>query len=438
MIKSRFKAFAADRKGGVIIYVALALPVLVGGMGLGAETGYRYHNQRLLQHAADVSAHTGAVRLYKGDAKAQIDTAATFVAVSSEFDNGVGSIAVNIPPTTGAFTADPSAVEVILTETRPRLFSAIFSNEPVVIAARAVAAANGSAEPACILALSPTASAAVTVTGSTNINLMGCAVASNSTAANSFNMQGNGANITADCVQTSGGSVTRAGLTLTECDQIRNNQPPVDDPYFFVIEPDTSVIPCQTAYNGNNPQVGQNNRTTSVPESPSHARTWTHPDGTALSVMRFCSGLRVRGTVNFAPGVYIIENGDLFLNSNAIITGTDVTFYFRNGGRANINGSVQVNLAAPDTGPYAGILFFGSRSNPVAHDISGNSSSTLTGAVYMPASQVTFTGNSTSANGCTQVIANTIVLTGSSGLASECVNTGTEQILLGDLIAVVE
>lgn len=434
MIKARLDEFLADRKGGVIIYVALALPVLVGGMGLGAESGYRYHNQRLLQHAADFAAHTGAVRKYKGDEKAEIDAAAMHVAVNSEFDASLGTITVNIPPASGAFTGNPTAVEVILAETRPRLFSAIFSEEPVLIGARAVAAVTSLGQPACILALSGTAPAAAKITGSTSVNLAGCSIASNSTAANSFDMQGLGGSLSADCVQTSGGSETTGNLTLTECDAVLEYAPPVADPYIWVMEPDTSVIPCRTGP-GANGKVGNPNQTNTVGTT----HTWNHPTG-PVPVTRFCSGLDAKGIVTFEPGLYIIEGGNFTAGGGTApaLIGDGVTFYFTNGGAARINGGAQLNLSAPDSGPFSGILFFGGRSDPEDHIIQGNSTSVLTGAVYMPASEVTFTGNSTSGGGCTQVIANTVVMTGNSDLAVECEDDGTKEILIGQLISVVE
>ena len=439
MIKSRFNAFLADHKGGVIIYVALAMPVLVGGMGLGAESGYRYHNQRLLQHAADFAAHAGAVRKYKGDEKADIDTAATHVAVSSDYDDSVGTITVNIPPASGAFTGDPSAVEVILTETRPRLFSAIFSKEPVLIGARAVAAANGPAQPACILALSETAPAAVEVTGSTSVNLVGCSVASNSTATNSFNMKGMGGSLTADCVQSSGGSNTTTNLTLTECDQVLNNAPPVADPYYWVQEPPDTIDPCPNT-NGKGKGSGRGNKDFDYVASVD----WNHPSGEVVKVMRFCNGLKAQGDITFEPGIYIIDSGDFTANATAKLTskelaGTEgVTFFLTNGAEVKFNGTATLDLQAPESGPTSGILFFGDRSDSVDHKILGNAGSELTGAIYMPAAHVQFTGNSKTASGCTQVIANTITLTGNSALAIDCDDDGTEEIFLGNLIAVVE
>lgn len=443
MIKTRLKAFLADRKGGVVIYVAVAMPVLVGGMGLGAETGYRYYNQRLLQHAADVAAHAGAVRMYKEKSDANVETAALNVATESGFMPDIGIVPVShVPPTSGAYAGDPSAVEVILTETRPRLFSAIFSEEPVIIGARAVAAANGQSYSGCILALSSTADGAVTVTGSTSVNLTGCSVASNSSSPTSFNMSGNGSSITTDCVSVTGDATTTANLTLTECEAVSTYAPAVQDPYYWVMEPDMSQITCE-----NTKSVGHPTQP-SPPVTPSH--TWEHPSGTEIPVMCFEGGLDVKGDVDFEPGLYIIKGGPLTAGGSTDpllrSIGEDgnppgaVTFYFTDGGYAKLNGTADLQLSAPTSGPYSGILFFGSRSEVgVEHIINGGAETELQGAIYTPASHVQFSGNSAAGSGgCTQVIANTITLTGNSDVSSECENAGTEEILVGHLISVVE
>ena len=49
------------------VTAAVAMPVIVGGFGLGAEVGYWYFNQRKVQNAADMAAYAGAVALRAGN-----------------------------------------------------------------------------------------------------------------------------------------------------------------------------------------------------------------------------------------------------------------------------------------------------------------------------------------------------------------------------------
>jgi hypothetical protein len=62
----------------------------------------------------------------------------------------------------------------------------------------------------------------------------------------------------------------------------------------------------------------------------------------------------------------------------------------------------------------------------------------LQGAVYMPQSNIQFTGNSATSNGCTQVIGLTVTFSGNSGLQSNCTGSGTRTIETNETVAIVE
>src|SRR5205085_11147650 len=103
--------------------------------------------------------------------------------------NGVG-VAVNQPPKFGPHAATPRAVEVVITQSRPRLFSALWSSQPLTISARAVAKGNGGK--GCVLALDPSASGAATVQGTAQVTLNGCSLLDNSAHASSLTVGGSG------------------------------------------------------------------------------------------------------------------------------------------------------------------------------------------------------------------------------------------------------
>ncbi|ACP22268.1 hypothetical protein NGR_b08120 (plasmid) [Sinorhizobium fredii NGR234] len=125
------RGWLKDESGTVAVIAAVTLPVLVGAMGLGAETGYWYLKDRKLQHAADVSAHAAAVRYRAGDQKPALETTAKRIAMASGYSPGSLSVS------TGAGAGGSHKVTVELSETHPRLFSSIFSSEPVTMSARA-------------------------------------------------------------------------------------------------------------------------------------------------------------------------------------------------------------------------------------------------------------------------------------------------------------
>lgn len=420
-------AFCRDSRGSVAIMSALLMPVLVLGMGLGAETGYQYMTQRKLQHAADMAAHAGGVRLRAGDAKPALDAAALHVATQAGFAVSEGSFTLNTPPLSGPAAGNADSVEVVLTKTQVRYFSAIIGAEPVLMRARAVANVTATGSAACVLALSPTSARAITVSGSTDVSLEGCGVASNSNASDAFWMANSSARLTVDCVHAVGGAVSSANLRLLDCPAVQEQQPVVRDPYADLAEPSTN-IPCESI----------SNKTTVF--QPSFA----HPSG--VPAMRICGGLDIKKQVTFMPGLYIIDGGDLSLNANGEAASADVgmevagaTFFLTGNSRLKLTGNGGLDMQAPTSGPFNGILVFGSRSQSgLTHEIRGNSGSTAQGALYMPTSAISFSGNSTTTNGCTQVIGLTVEFTGNSTLRSTCATFDARRIETNVVVRIVE
>ena len=75
MVKRRLQRLLANNSGAAAVIMALTLPVVVGGMGLGTEVGYWYFNQRKVQHSADMAAYAGAVELRSGKELSSIEAA---------------------------------------------------------------------------------------------------------------------------------------------------------------------------------------------------------------------------------------------------------------------------------------------------------------------------------------------------------------------------
>ncbi len=412
------RALTKDERGAVAVIAAIVFPVVIGAMGLGTETGYWFLEQRKLQHAADVAVYAAAVRYRAGDAQAGVETAALRTASGTGYQSDIGTISVD--PLSGS-TAMSGKIAVELTETHARLFSSIFSSEPLMLAARAVAELKGGSK-ACVLALSSSASGAVTVTGSTDVELSECSVASNSNASDAFLMKNGSALMSTDCIYTVGGAITTSGLTLTGCSQPATSAPPVPDPFAGVTEPDDMQIdqlPCRSL-----------SHISALPYSFD-----TLPSGE--KALRFCGGLDIKGSITLAPGLYIIDGGELKVTAGASLTGSGVTFLLTNSARANLTGNSDITLSAPTSGPYAGLLLFGSRHGTgVGHVVTGNTEWSLQGTVYTPTGAIDFTGNSTVSGGCLQIVADRVTFTGNSTMET-CADE-TNEIVIGQSIAIVE
>ncbi len=136
-----------------------------------------------------------------------------------------------------------------------------------------------------------------------------------------------------------------------------------------------------------------------------------------LSPGVYCGGLDASGStmISLEPGIYVIKDGPLELTSNASLVGMNVGFYLT-GEDATIrfDGSSNVSLTAPKTGPMAGILFFEDRgmSKGRSFEISSKDARKLVGTIYLPNGNLHIKGKGKVAEDSewTAIIANEILV----------------------------
>lgn len=388
---------------------ALSMPVVMGGAGLVAETSYDYFQKNHLQAAADAAAYAAALENRAGSETSAIDAAAISQATSNGWSATAGTITVNTPPVSGN-NQTPSAVEVLLTQTTPRFFSAIFITRPITIGARAVALAQ-TAGKACILALDKTAGDAVQVQGNSTLNLTGCDVMSNSVASNGVDVWGS-AKLSANCVESAGGITNKSGLTLSGCPSGITQAPRVADPF--------AALPT--------PSQGQNR---SIPNNQKGTTT--------LNPGYYSGGMSLSGTVVLNPGTYYVSGGNFSVNANANVSGSGVTIYLAAGSQVSMNGNATVKMSAPTSGTYSGVLFFGDRSaTGGSNTFNGDATSSLTGDIYFPTQQVSYLGNFSGSGGCTQIVADQVQWSGNATVAVDCSSYGMNAISARQVVTLVE
>lgn len=397
------RRFQCDQSGSYVIISAILMPVLVGTVGLGTEGGLWLYKHQAMQGAADSGALSAAmVSDSSMTVNAQAVTASYgFVAGS----NGV-TVTVNKPPQSGSHTLTAGAVEVIVQQPQSRLFSAIWNSQPVPITARAVAI--GTPGVGCLLALDPTASGSITLSGTAQINLNGCNVYDNSNSATSLSVGSNAA-LSAYFVSTVGGISGQSSVTATQ--GIATGQAPEPDPYA------STSFPSFSGCTRNNYQLNGGTET--------------------LNPGVYCNGmdLHAGSNVTLNPGIYYIDRGGLNMNGGATLTGTGVTIVFTSStgsgwATASINGGATVNLTPPTSGPTAGIVMFGDRNMTLNTSFSliGGASQILGGAVYLPKALVNYSGGANAASGCTQLIGNKFSFGGNAKLSINCSGYGTKAL----------
>jgi Flp pilus assembly protein TadG len=396
--------FAAERSGATAVVYALSMPAVLGFAGLGVEGGLWYVEKQKLQVAADAAAISAAYERAAGRTSTM-----QAAALQDAGKNGFSLVnvtpanfAVNYPPAAGTYAGDPSAVEVKLSRSQPALLSALFGLQTINVSAHAVAMVKLTGE-ACVLALDPAASVGVLSQGSTVDSLDGCVIAANSTSDTAVSVSGNAA-VTAYSIWTAGGVSQDGSSTLSLTEPARMRMWAVQDPYA-----DETIPSPLGACKANNLSLKNTTQT--------------------LQPGVYCNGLDIgaKAQITLAPGIYYIDRGDLTVNAQATLTGTNVTIVLTSSGTASqigtvtINGGAVVDLTAPpdeDSGHRGMIFFQDRRASPAGTvKLAGGATMRLAGAAYFPAQAIQFSGNdSSSSPTCTQIIGRTVTFIGHSAV----------------------
>ncbi len=407
--------FRGDRRGGAIVTVGIALPVLFGVTALAVDLGIWYKSRRGYQTAADAAAISAAWQRLKGQ------TGLTTIAQADAARNGVtvgGSVtmAVNNPPLSGAYAGQPEAIEVILTVPEKTMLASLVYTGTVDNVVRAVGMIEVTGQ-ACVLALNSTVAGALTVWGNTTVQALNCVLGSNSNASNSINIGGSSV-LTADSLWSAGG-ISDSGTTTLSSPPVTNAWA-LDDPYSGL-----SIGTMGSCL---------------VSNPPNYNSTLTLQPG------RYCGALKFGSQANITlqPGTYYVDQGDISVAGGAKIrcncTGTDgVTFVLTSSGASSaigtvtINGGADIQLNAPTAtnAPFKGVLFYQDQNAPAnTGKFNGGATMILNGAIYFKKAQVQYNGDhSATAKSCTQIIADTITFTGNSKIVNNgCKDAGIEPI----------
>jgi Putative Flp pilus-assembly TadE/G-like len=377
-----------------MVTMLVSMAALVAFLGLGIDVGYEEYVKTRMQTAADAAAVGGSQEL-RVNGSAGVVAAAKADSASNGFTDGTNgvTVTVNNPPATGYSTSDSTAVEVLISQSVPTFFLAAIGLTSGTVQARAVARlGNGTT---CFYALDPAASQALNIVGgiTTTFN---CGIMVNSSSNSALNVSG-GSHLTAPFIGVVGKATLGGGSSWS---------PVPTTGVTAAIDPLANLAKPASAGNCDytNKAVGNGNPAT-------------------LSPGIYCGGIDISGGshVVFSAGTYIIRGGGVTISNGAVITGSGVTVFNTAAtgypyGAITLNGGTTVTLAAPTTGPLAGILFFQDSSvgAAVGSTFSNGTSATLNGTLYFPTTPLTFSGGSTS--NYTIIIAKTVGFSGGATL----------------------
>ena len=402
-VRSRIKSLIRCQRGNTVIIVAAVMPMMIGAGAVGIDVAQWALVKRHLQRAADTGALAGA------NAVMQKHSAQPAVERSLVHNNqiAIASTVVENAPTAGGFIGNTAAVRVIVTA-RPQLpFVSFFLNNTTMTAeATAMAMPNPTY---CLVTLEDGPQVGFDFSGSAGV-VADCGLMTNSRRKPSaVTFGGSSASVRAPVVGAVGSLASAANWGTGT--QLVPNLAKLPDPYAYAPEASTFITtPCNTAVN----VEGNGNSQNTQAVSPG-----------CYTSMRFAS------RASLSPGVYVVNGGTLEFTSNAVVAGTGVTFVLTGGSAASIanvivSGGATLNLSAPTTGSLRDILIYQDRRakhTGSTNNMTGNSASTLTGGIYLPGSNLNFTGNSSATGVCLRIVTLTMSFTGNSAANISCAGT---------------
>jgi hypothetical protein len=373
---------------------ALAMAVLLGLVAFATDIGLFLIAKRQMQTAADSAAMAGAAEINYGD----VTTAAQADSAQNGFTDGSNgvTVAVHIPPSSGPHAGGSKAgyVEVIVSQSQPTIFMKILNRGAMVVSARAVATVVPSSN--CIYTLGKSGTD-IDQTGSGSFAVSNCSILDDSsdptaalkrTGSGSISAQAIG--IVGNYSQTGSGSISPTPTT---------GMTAVSDP-LSLTAPSYVASSCNAAFS----HSGSSSVTIPGPSTPGGTICY---DG----ISNVGSG-----TITFPAGTYVI-NGNFSNAGSAGLSGTGVTFYLPPGSNSfSVSGSGTINLSAPTTGMYSGILFYQAPGDIKTMSINGSSSGTFNGIFYAPTAELDLTG-STGATFNTDLVVGSLKITGSVNMS---------------------
>jgi hypothetical protein len=319
------------------------------------------------------------------------------------YQSGIGSVPAAAPGTASA----SYWVTFRVAKTVPQMFSAILGNAAGVVVSSSTGAILGATD--CIYALNPSASGSISVGGSASLT-SSCGIFDNSSSASAITQSGAGT-ISApeyDVVGNVSGTLSGPAVPNTGVSHIT-------DPLAYLAAPASAPYVCAHT----NYSVANNTNPTLFPGV-------------------YCGGIQgvAHNIFTFSPGTYILVGGGLSTGANSELDGNGVTFYNTFDAThpyagISIWANSVVNLKAPNTGSYTGILFFEDRaatigsgtpaltSAQLTDDYGGGGSAVYQGVIYAKNAAVTMHGNSSVSAKYTLLIADTINLIGNSGINND-------------------
>jgi Flp pilus assembly protein TadG len=355
----RLGRFCGDDSGSVAIITGILMTFLLIAIGVAVDFGRGVHTNHSMQDAVDAAALAAAGMDGKATQSDQKAFATAFFA-----ENYTKKFTGTVTP---LVSFGDETVTVVAATDMPTTFMQVAKTDKVAVSVTATAW-RGPRDPICVLSLDPSGRASFNIHGTAELKLENCAGQANSNHSAALNQAGN-SSATADSFCSHGGY---GGNNFYDKKPYKNCSR-VKDPFKDLEVPTT--YGCD--------------HTNAVYKK----KTFVLTPGT------YCGGIEIgaHADVTFSQGLYIIKDGEFRFTAHSVAKGFDVTFYLiGNNAKLRILSGSDVDLVAPASGDYAGILFAQDpASNPGATNlIAGGADIKLVGAIYFPTQILSVTSTS--------------------------------------------
>jgi Flp pilus assembly protein TadG len=409
----KWRGFVANESGASIIIIGLAMPALIGAIGLAVEVSYWQLHRRAEQNAADAAALAAATH-----PASNYVAVADAVAAQYGFHNGVGNVVVSVSNPSTAAGCTGNCYVVTISDGVPLFLSQVVGyqgssvNGQHVTNLAATSVATTDSAPLCILALAGSGAQGITSNGAPKANLNGCTIQSNT------GMTCHGHNLNAVVGNAVG---TNSGCGITQ----NSNVPAVSDPYAAL----AANLPANSC-GGSYPQE---------PTLPAANKL----SGTYLKsgVQVVCGDQQLTADTTMNNTTLVIENGRLDTNGHTL-QGSGLTIVFTGTNSSTYHhipsGSGTLDITPPTSGTWSGIAIYQdpNLTTNVNVSYSGNSPTwNISGLVYLPQASVTISGavnKSSSGATCFALVVDNLTINGTGSIFAndtQCASAGLKQAM---------
>ena len=377
-----------DKKGNALIIAALSLPMIMGSAAFAVDSIQMALMKRQLQRAADSSALAGAYALAQSVSATE--------AVHHDLDeNYFPTLSTPEQVTVGPTGTYQQTVRVQLTAKRSLVFMSLFTHTPTTVTGDATAAVVQTGN-FCMLSLYDGTDPGIDVGGTADVTL-GCGMAANSRGVQAVT-SGGSSTITASPIMAVGG-LDGTSNNFVQPTTLQPHSSAQVDPFASVPNPSppASCTPGGALTGGT--YAAGNYCFTSVSIAPSGSATF----GTGSQIMVNGGDIDIKGDLTAYEST-LIQTGP---NGQA--------------GDFAMNSQANLKMTAPTSGTYKDIIIYRDRrAANIQVKINGGAASQISGAIYMPSTDMWFNGNSGMNTHCLQMVGRKLTFRGTAQLNNSC------------------